>query len=164
MPRRREANTLLSRCMVPLRTGTGRAHHLFADVVDALVNSFQKFSVIALQLPPAGSEQFKRNPIVESGLEGCRILRPRGKIADLTEALNSMSRDDREARVTIALLGDSAEAAGAHMLRRWLVDMGLEIDVLVRTGKEANDFGTKERELIGPSWRCLIQIEKISND
>lgn len=85
-------------------------------------------------------------------------------IADLTEALNSMSSDDREARVTIALLGDSPEAAGARILRRWLVDMGLEIDVLVRTGKEANDFGTKERELIGPSWRCLIQIEKISND
>ena len=86
------------------------------------------------------------------------------EIADLTEALNSMSRDDNEARVTIALLGDSTEAAGAHLLRRWLVDMGLEIDVLVRTGKEANDFGIKERELIGPSWRCLIQIEKISID
>ena len=85
-------------------------------------------------------------------------------IADLTEALNSMSRDDQEARVTIALLGDSAEAAGAHMLRRWLVDMGLEIDVLVRTGKGTNDLGAKERELIGPTWRCLKQIEDISND
>lgn len=85
-------------------------------------------------------------------------------IADLTEALNSMSRDDNEARVTIALLGDSTEAAGAHLLRRWLVDMGLEIDVLVRTGKEVNDLVARERELIGPTWRCLKQIEKIFND
>jgi len=50
------------------------------------------------------------------------------------------------------------------MLRRWLVDMGLEIDVLVRTGKGTNDLGAKERELIGPTWRCLKQIEDISND
>ncbi len=86
------------------------------------------------------------------------------EIADLTEALNSMSRDDSGARVTIALLGDSTEAAGAHLLRRWLVDMGLEIDVLVRTGKGANDLGARERELIGPTWRCLKQIEEIFND
>lgn len=86
------------------------------------------------------------------------------EIADLTEALNSMSRNDNGARVTIALLGDSTEAAGAHLLRRWLVDMGLEIDVLVRTGKGANDLGARERELIGPTWRCLKQIEEIFND
>lgn len=95
-----------------------------------------------------------------NGIQSSFPFNPRGQndIADLAEAINSMS-EDREARVTIGLLGDSAEATGAHNLRRWLVDMGLKIDVLVRTGK-----GTKELEFIGPSWRCLKQIEGISNE
>lgn len=85
-------------------------------------------------------------------------------IADLREALNAMSEDDPEARVTIALQGDSTSSVGAETLRRWLSKMELEIDVLVRTGRASKDFGAKELKLIGPAWRCLIQIEKLSND
>ena len=85
-------------------------------------------------------------------------------ISDLAEALNSMSREDRAARIAIALQSDSTESAGAYALRRWLVRMGLEIDVLVRTGKGAGELEGEEHKLIAPCWRCLKQIEGLSND
>ena len=64
----------------------------------------------------------------------------------------------------IALESDSTQSAGAHALRRWLVRMGLEVDVLVRTGKGAKELGNDEQKLIGPCWRCLKQIERLTND
>lgn len=85
-------------------------------------------------------------------------------ISDLAEALNSMGREDGAARVTIALQNDSTESAGAFALRRWLVRMGLEIDVLVRTGKGAGELEGYEHKLIAPCWRCLKQIEGLTND
>ena len=87
LSRWRVANALLGGGVVALRAGTGRAHHLFADVIYALVNALQKFGVIMLQLPPAGGEKVKRNPVIESGREGGRVLRPGGQIADLTVGL-----------------------------------------------------------------------------
>ena len=85
-------------------------------------------------------------------------------ISDLAEAINAMNSDGREARVMIALESDSTQSAGAHALRRWLVRMGLEVDVLVRTGKGAKELGNDEQKLIGPCWRCLKQIERLTND
>lgn len=86
-------------------------------------------------------------------------------IGVLAEAVNSMSREVDSARVTIALQNDSSDSAGAHILRRWLVRMGLEVDVLVRTGQGGTkELSTEELNLVAPCWRCLKQIEGLTND
>ncbi len=85
-----------------------------------------------------------------------------GEIEEFAEALNALSRKDGKARVTIGLEDDKT-AAASH-LRRWLVRMRLDVDVLVRTGASAKDLGLDELNLIGPCWRCINQIESIAND
>lgn len=85
-------------------------------------------------------------------------------VADLVVALDAMNDEQHAARVSIALQGSGGDLAGAQVLRKWLAKMGLDVDVLVRTGVSANDIKTEETALVQACWRCLKQIEGLGNE
>ena len=86
------------------------------------------------------------------------------QVRDLSYAIESMNDERGQSRVTIALTGADPKIAGAELLRVWLREMDLDVDVIVRTGTTQADHSRDEGRLIHRALECIAQIERIGCD
>jgi hypothetical protein len=113
---------------------------------------------ILMQLQRQVPELDAKVPVFNAGAKSAQDVRA------LASALRTLNRDPDQSRVTIALTGRSLGEAGADLLRGWLADLKLDVDVVVRSGVARDAYADVEGDLIVSAWQCLVQIERIGAD
>lgn len=84
-------------------------------------------------------------------------------VRDLAVAIRGLNHQGLS-RITLGLVGSTASAVGADLLREWLQRMKLDVDVIVRDGCTDADHSDAEHELNLNAWLCLGQIKGVGGD
>jgi hypothetical protein len=84
-------------------------------------------------------------------------------VRDLAVAIRGLNEQSLS-RITLGLVGSTASAVGADLLREWLQRMKLDVDVIVRDGCTDADHSDAEHELNLNAWLCLGQIKGVGGD